>query len=195
MAEPLSSVTDARNSADVSQAIILGFDMELDDLDREAKAITESRKKIRLRMKQAGINIRGFDRARKDAQLSGVEREAIDHEYRRNMAWRAKPVGFQPALDLDEAIDEGMRALNVHELHRVDTDGLESGKNGRRRDSNNWTPGTEAYQRWDNAWLRGQAMIASTLSNSGGGAQDNDPPQKRGRGRPRKIRENGATAH
>jgi hypothetical protein len=191
MAESLNSGAEhGRNSADVTQAISLGFHTEMDDLDNEAKGIREARKRLRLRVKQSGINLAGFDRARKDRDRSGVEREALDLEYRRQLAWMSKPVGFQPHLDLDEAVDEGMQALNVHELHRVDNLGFEAGQNGHKREINPWTPSTEAYQRWDMAWVRGQASIASTMAPTG---QDNGPP-KRGRGRPRKDAQQ-PTAH
>jgi hypothetical protein len=169
MAESLSSAAEhGRNTPDVTQAISLGFHDEMDGIDAEAKGLRDARKKLRLRIKQAGIQLKGFDRARIDRDRSAEEREAEDREYRRQMAWMSKPVGWQPSLDLDEAVDEGLRALNVHELYRVDTEGLEAGGGGRKRESNPWSIGTEAYQRWDAAWLRGQARIASTLNGGAG---------------------------
>lgn len=186
MAESLNAAAEhGRNTPDVTQAISLGFHSEMDAIDSEAQGLREARKKLRLRVKQAGIELRGFDRARKDAERSSAEREAEDREYRRQMAWMSKPVGFQPSMDLDEAVDEGLRALNVHELHRVDNEGIEAGQAGRKRDSNPWSIGTEAYQRFDAAWLRGQAALASTLNGGSAAANGGDPP-KRGRGRPRK---------
>jgi len=180
MAESLSDAAQhLSNSNEVTQAISLGFHAEMDALDDESLSIRNARKKLRLRIKQAGINLRGFDRARNDLERSGTDREAEDLEYRRQMAWNAKPVGFQPTMDLGDAVDEGLRALNVHELHRIDTDGFEAGRAGHKRGVNPWSLGTEAYQRWDTAWVRGQAAIASTLNGSGGNGA------KR-RGRPRK---------
>lgn len=197
MAESLSSAAEhGRNTPDVTQAVSLGFHSEMDALDNEAKGLREARKKLRLRIKQAGIQLRGFDRARHDAERSSAEREAEDREYRRQMAWMSKPVGFQPSMDLDEAVDEGLRALNVHELHRVDNEGMAAGEAGWKRERNPWSLGTEAYQRWDAAWLRGQAAIASTLN---GGSANGDGTPKRGRGRPRKQPEEqpiqGSEAH
>lgn len=189
MAEPLANL---RNSSDVTQAVSLGFHTAMDDLDIEAKALRENRKKLRLRIKQAGINLRGFDRARTDSERAANDREAEDFEYRRQMAWKSKPIGFAPSLDLNEAVDEGLRALNVHELHRIDTDGFEAGKAGKKRSVNTWPLGSEAYQRWDTAWVRGQADIASTLGGPANGttaandATGSDERPKRGRGRPRK---------
>jgi ribosome modulation factor len=185
MAESLSSAAEhGRNTPDVTQAVSLGFHDEMDAIDSEARGLREARKKLRLRVKQAGIELRGFDRARIDRERSAAEREAEDREYRRQMAWFMKPVGFQPSLDIDEAVEEGLRALNVHELHRIDTEGFEAGQSGRRRDSNPWNTGSEAAQRWDHAWIRGQSTIAATLS--GGGDPGGNGVQKRGRGRPRK---------
>lgn len=182
MAESLSSAADhGRNTPYVTQAVALGFHTELDALDSEAKGLREARKKVMLRVKQAGINLAGFKRARSDRERSGVEREALDGEYRRQLAWLSKPVGFQPSMDLNEAVDDGMRALNVHELHRIDTEGFEAGKAGHKRETNSYTPGTEAYQRFDTAWLRGQSAIASSLAPDGSGNG-----VKRRPGRPRK---------
>jgi hypothetical protein len=184
MAEPLSSAAEqGRNSTDVTQAVSLGFHSEMDAIDNEAKGLREARKKLRLRIKQAGIQLRGFDRARHDAERSSAEREAEDREYRRQMAWMSKPVGFQPSMDLDDAIDEGLRALNVHELHRIDNEGFEAGKDGWKRERNPWSLSTEAYQRWDVAWLRGQAAIASTLNGSTSSTNGSEAPRRRGRPR------------
>src|SRR5262249_48424329 len=102
----------------------------MDAIDSEATGLREARKKLRLRIKRGATRLRGFGRARKDAERSSAEREAEDREYRRQMAWMSKPVGFQPSLDIDEAVDEGLQALNVHELHRIDTEGFEAGHAG-----------------------------------------------------------------
>jgi len=182
MAESLNSAAEhGRNTPDVTQAVSLGFHSEMDAIDSEAKGLREARKKLRLRIKQAGIQLRGFDRARHDAERSSAEREAEHREYLRQMAWMSKPVGFQPSMDLDEAVEDGLRAMNVHELHRIDNEGLEAGQSGRKRDSNPWSLSTEAFQRWDAAWLRGQASIADTLHGGSNGTT-----ARRGPGRPRK---------
>lgn len=187
MAESLSSAAEhGRNTPDVTQAVSLGFHDEMDAIDNEAKGLREARKKLRLRIKQAGVELRGFDRARIDRDRSAAEREAEDREYRRQMAWQMKPVGFQPSLDIDEAVEEGLRALNVHELHRIDTEGFEAGQSGRRRDSNPWPVGQESAQRWDTAWIRGQSLLAGTLGGGSSAAAANGGEPRR-RGRPRKV--------
>lgn len=187
MAEPLSSAAEhGRNSTpEPSQAISLTYHTEHDEIDAEAASLRRRRKELRNRIKQAGIQLRGFDRARRDRDRPAVEREAEDAEYRRQMAWMSKPIGFQPSLDINEAIDEGQRALNVHELHRIDNDGFEAGRAGHKRQVNPWSIGTEAYQRWDTAWIRGQAAIAATLNGSTDAA-GNGASAPRRRGRPRK---------
>jgi hypothetical protein len=190
MAEPLANL---RNSSDVTQAVSLGFHDQYDDADRAVADAVAERKDLRKKIKASGINMKGFDRARADRVRSGSDREAEDFEYRRQMAWMSKPVGFQATMD--DVVDEGLAALNVHELHRVDNDGFDAGKNGHKRGNNPWTPGTEAFQRWDSAWVRGQAEIASTLSGkapNGAGtatAADAATAPKRGRGRPPKARQ------
>jgi ribosome modulation factor len=64
-------------------------------------------------------------------------------------------------------------AVNVHELKRIDHEGEAAGKAGHHRDANPYTPGTEYAQRWDSAWLRGQAELAETLGP--------ETPKRRGR--------------
>jgi ribosome modulation factor len=184
LAESLNAAAEhGPNTPDVTKAVSLGFHTEMDAIDNEAKGLREARKTLRLRIKQSGIQLRGFDRSRVDRDRSSEEREAEDREYRRQMAWMSKPVGFQPSLDIADAIDEGLAALNVHEMHRVDTEGFEAGQSGRRRDSCPWSQGTEAAQRWDQAWIRGQSTLAGTLSGDASG----NGVERRGRGRPRKA--------
>lgn len=159
MAKSLS----VQGSNGASQAAYLAFVQRYDDADREVREAVASRKDLRAAIKAAGIPLASFDRARKDADVSGEMREHHDLWYRKLMAWQRKPVGFQGGLDLGAPATD--REWDVHELHAVDNQGFDSGKGGRKRDSNPWTPGTEAFQRWDNAWIRGQAEIASTLGD------------------------------
>jgi hypothetical protein len=179
MADPLRS---AQGSNQVSQAGYLEFIDSYADADKAVADAVADRKDLRAKIKAAGIPLAAFDRSRRDSEKSGEIREAEEIWYRRMMTWRQKPVGFQASMDMAAggAVDPGLAALSTSELKRIDMEGFEAGKGGRRKDSNSYTPGTEAYQRWDTAWLRGQAEIASTLG---------DPAPKRGRGRPPKAAE------
>lgn len=177
-----------------SQAAYLAFVQRYADADRDVRQAVAARKDLRAAIKAAGIPLPSFDRARKDADVSGEMRENLDQWYRKLMAWQRKPVGFQGGLDLGEAATE--QQWDVHELHAVDNQGFDSGKGGRNRDSNPWTPGTEAFQRWDNAWIRGQAEIASTLGDkpaarkptAANGSAANGATAAKPRGRPRGSR-------
>jgi hypothetical protein len=158
----------------ITQAKYLEFLERYATADKAVSEAVADRKDLRAAIKAAGIPLKAFDRAQRDAGVSGEVRENEELWYRRMMAWRAKPVGFQPVFDFS-AKDAGTAALNVAELKRIDNEGIEAGRKGHLRTSNSYTPGTEAYQRWDTAWLRGQGDIASTMA----------PAAKRGPGRPR----------
>lgn len=161
MAESLAHAQIGDNS--VSQGAFLAFLDRYSDADTAVEEAVSDRKNLRSEIKAAGIPLHAFDRARKDLEKSGTVRENEEGWYRRMMAWARKPVGFQASLDMPSS-DPDLAAFNTHELHGIDTQGLEAGKNGRRRDSNSYTPGTEAYQRWDTAWVRGQASIAERMA-------------------------------
>jgi hypothetical protein len=152
--------------AGISQADYLRLLEQYDDADQAVADAVAERKDLRAKIKSLGVPLRAWDRARRDAEVSGEKRETEERAYRQMMAWRLKPVGFQASMDL-QTEDPGLAALNTHELHFIDGQGFDAGKRGRRRDSNSYTPGTEAYQRWDTAWVRGQAEIASTMGGNG----------------------------
>lgn len=171
MAEALAR---RERTPEVSQAQFLEFLDRYAAQDRYVEEAVADRKELRAEIKAAGIPLAAFDRARRDADASGEVREEIELWYRRLMAWLQKPVGFQASMDF-AADGSGTAALSVHDLKTIDNAGYEAGKGGRRRDSCSYTPGTEAAQRWDQAWLRGQSELADALS---------DAPPKRGRGRP-----------
>lgn len=185
MAEALSE--RQRVGANVTQASYLEFLDRYEDADNVCAAATASRKDLRAAIKAAGIPLASFDRTRRDSKKSGDVREHEEGWYRRMMGWRNKPVGFQASMDLPDDGDAGLKALNVHELKTIDNEGFNSGKASHRRDSNSYTPGTEAYTRWDNAWLRGQAEIAEGLAKTPAAAAAAKAAGANGgrRGRPR----------
>lgn len=181
MADQLSSSIPGHNGIQIlkgiDQAKFLTWLDEMRELDQQVASVTADRKK-KLAVIKAELGgddeFQAFQRARKDADMSGEARERRELAYRRMMFWQSKPVGWQASMDL-QSEDEDIVAVNVHELKRIDHLGEAAGKNGQRRDANPYTPGTEYAQRWDSAWLRGQAAIAATL------APDGQQPRRRGR--------------
>jgi hypothetical protein len=193
MAEPLSTAREVLSN--VTPATVIEFLAEYDDAEAaisEAASVKAAaigaRKRLRKRIETSGIDLEVFDRLIKDSAVPGEVRERRDAEYRKMMAWTGKPIGFQASLDVanDPATAPEIRALNLAELKRIDRDGEEAGKAGRSRGDNPWTPGTEAYQRWDTAFVRSAAEVASDLEGEGGGvaARRGRPPNSRNR-RPR----------
>jgi ribosome modulation factor len=115
-----------------------------------------------------------------DRDEAGVVRERIDAAKRWLMAWDRKPLGVQASMDLTGS--QGSPDLNVHELKAVDAEGFEAGRTGKKRERNPYTPGTEAAQRWDSAWLRGQGEAVERLGKPAPSTPASG--ERRGRGRP-----------
>lgn len=195
MAEALSGAGIGHN---LSRASFLEFCTEFDQIERElqdaqetVRSIRKRRKDYRKDMAANGVDIDMFDRMLADSELTAEERRARDFEYRRYMEWQSKPVGFQPSIDL-QSDDPAERAMNVHELHAIDGEGYDAGRGGLRRDGNPWRPGTEPHQRWDNAWMRGQASLVGEMGQPNGHAgnghadrvQDSEAAAPKRRGRP-----------
>lgn len=190
MADKLNGQTPGigHNTPEVTQEQFLRFLERYDEADQTIADAVGDRKNLRTEIKTAGGKnfLKAFDRARKDADRSGEARTLEDQHYRRMMAWMHKPVGFQAEL-LEPETPAAVVAFDVHQLKKVDNEGFDAGKTGRRRDSCPWSPGTEAAQRWNSAWLRGQETIAETL------APDGPKPKGRPRGSKNKSK-NGAEA-
>lgn len=187
MADPLSghNIFGTINQAAFIE-LLASYDQGMQAVADARADLKERKENIRDRLGPAGY--KAFMRTAKDRETSGEERELEDQWYRRQMAWLQKPVGFQPAFDL-KSDDPGLAALNTMELKRIDSEGFEAGRAGHSRDRNTYTPGTEAFARWDTAWLRGQAEIASSLANNtsaadaarAAGANGNGGQRRRGR--------------
>ena len=161
MAESLSSERQGSNGPD--RAGFLDFverhgdiESELLEAQETVRSIRRRRKDLRKLIAGEGHNIDEFDRALRDADRSGEEREAADRAYRRNMEWLGKPVGYQTSFDLAGAAPAPIQ-WGVRDLKRVDREGFDAGKAGERADRNSYSPGTEPFARWHSAWLRGQA--------------------------------------
>jgi len=170
MAQPLHAAI-GDNSVDIGMA--LDFHDRYDDADQRVREAVAARKDLRAAVKAAGIRLAGFDRARRDRTRSGAEREADNVEYERQMAWFGKPVGTQAGFNFD---------ANDFDLDGIDSEGERAGFAGKRRESNPWTPRTEAADRWDEGWLRGDAQRQDAEPEEDE-IEEAPPPQRR-RGRP-----------
>jgi hypothetical protein len=193
LAQSLSDLHSAGGNGGVSRAVFLELLTRHEDVDRqildakeEVRSLNRQRKTIRKTAEADGINVEALDRYLVDSKRSGSEREAVERQYRRYMAFSLKPVGFQPGMDFTTD-DPGLAALNTAELKRIDNEGFAAGKAGQSREANSYSPGHEAFQRWDTAWLRGQGEIASSLATSPAAAQAARnaavPGERRGRRR------------
>lgn len=186
MAQSLSSAIGQNGDNSVTQAVFLDYlsrhedaDAAIEDAKETVRSLNRVKKNLRKTISAEGINIEVFDRALEDGKKSGETRDAEDRQYRRYMAFQHKPIGLQVGMDFTSP-DPGLMALNKLELGRIDAQGYQAGNGGHPRESNTFSLGTEAYQAWDSAWVRGNADFES----DGLGEQPAAP--KRGRGRPRK---------
>lgn len=161
----------------VSQAEFLGWLSEMQALDEAVAAEVDRRKAKLAEIKQrlGKDEFASFKSVRKDAEMPGENRERRELSRRKMMAWLNKPLGHQASFDM-QSDDANVVALNTHTLKSIDGEGYAAGKAGHRRDSNPYTPGTEAAARFDSAWLRGQSELAATL-----GPEDSGEPKRRGR--------------
>lgn len=155
----------------VDQKTMLGLHLRYDDADREVREAVSRRKSLRGEIRGMGVNLHGFDRARKDREKTGEKRREEQLEYLRQMAWLGQPVpmGGQAEFSFDPKV------FSEHELKVIENDGYEAGKGGRRRDSNKYNPGDVAHQQWDSGWLRGQAEIAAKMGPENGAASAKKP--------------------
>lgn len=173
---------------DASPALMHEFLARYDGYLDERKTINKIGKELRKDIEKAGIPLPAWDQFVKLRDEPGIVRERNDAAFRELMRWDLKPIGLQASMDLSPS--QGSPELNVHELKRVDNEGYEAGREPKaKRERNPYPPGTEAAQRWDVAWLRGQADIASTLTDDpkkAEAAKAAGEAPKRGRGRPRR---------
>jgi hypothetical protein len=184
--------TSEQSQSNTTQAGFLAFYDEYRDVDDAVAAAVGQRKDLRARIKGAGFGLAAFDRARAEAEKSGERREAEDREYRRNMEWLGKPVGFQSTMGFPRAVQTGEAAssaangkdhdaVSEHQRKQVEAGGFACGAAGHARESNPWTPGTVLYQTWDISWVSGAEELAQRQVGS-------DGKRRRPRGRPRGSR-------
>lgn len=182
MAEKLNGSTPGVGHNGPTREQFLSFLTEYQERDDAVAEAVGERKDLRKRIKGAGFDLKQFDRARQDADMSGEKRSREDALYRRYMQWLGKPVGTQGDMFTDSVPGEsGDATLDVYQLKTVDNEGHAAGLRGDKIETCSYTPGTEAAARWMTAWQRGQqekveAMPGNVTPIAG----------KRGRGRPPK---------
>lgn len=125
------------------------------------RIVTRAIKTLKGEIEAAGIDLKGFMRAREDAELSGSERERMIEEHRRNLAWLKKPIGFQAAL-----VPAGPVVFTPTELELIGQKGYAAGAANRNRDANPENVGTEAYVAWDNGWMKKQKELAGDMGEA-----------------------------
>lgn len=148
----------------VTQAQFLDYVERHRELSRAVAQASQDRKdfltKVKTEFGRPGY--RAFLSTLRASEQPGEDREVEHLSFRQLMTWLNKPVGWQASLF--GADDQNVVALSTPTLRTVDGEGYAAGKAGKRRESNPYTPGTEAADRFDAAWLRGQSEIASTLA-------------------------------
>jgi uncharacterized protein (UPF0335 family)/ribosome modulation factor len=183
MADPLSSASPQRDhngrspTGDATPGLMREWIAREEELAERRRQLSKDTKDHHQEIEKTGLPLKAWKSFLKDREEAGTIRQRIFEARNRLLEWDLKPVGIQASMDLSTSA--GSPELNVHELKRVDNEGFDAGSTGKKRSVNPYTPGTEAAQRFDTAWLRGQAEIASMM---GTGA---DNGEKRGRGRPK----------
>jgi len=190
MAEPLSAAPPA--FPNVSQASVVEFYSEYASCERaisEAASVKSAaisaRKRLRKRIETAGITLEQFDRVRTDLEKPVEVREAEERERQALMDFMTKPAGFQASMDM-QSDDAGLRALNTAELHAIDNAGQDAARADHARSENPHPIASEAYQRWDTAFMRtrNEMGLEGAKSSLNGAASVTVTRRRRG-GRPR----------
>jgi ribosome modulation factor len=189
----MQAATSGESDGNVTKATFLQFYDEYTDVDAAVAEAVGMRKDLRARIKGAGLNLHAFDRARKEAEKSGERREAEDREYRRNLEWLGKPLGYQstmgypeqrPPANGDDRFKAADAAVSEHQAHQVSDAGHAAGLGGRARDQNPWTPGTFLHQAWAGGWNIGaEALAQSQLPSDAAPKRRGRPPGSRNRRR------------
>jgi ribosome modulation factor len=181
----MSDPAGATEPVQFTQATALDFIDQHLDADREimsalsaVKDKRKHRKDLREEIKEAGISLHAFDEMLEKAKLSGSERELRDRQYRALMSFIGKPIGHQGMFDLGPQSAEYKLAAHDHRLRSADAEGHKAGLAGDKIDTCTWPTGSEEAAVWMTAWQRGQRARVEQMG---------EPPEKRGRGRPRKA--------
>jgi hypothetical protein len=159
--EIILTETETRNST-YTRETVLSLVAEHEEIERgisEGKAAVSSLMRGRTtffkeKVAAAGIPKDVFLDAVAESKLSGSERTRRTEHKNRILFFLDKPVPtYQP--DFFESPEDRKKGMTAR-LKIIDNHGYEAGKEGfDRLESNTYTPGTEEYQRFDTAWLRG----------------------------------------
>jgi ribosome modulation factor len=184
MAEALREVVGHNSLSRLAMVDWVGkhedIERELAEVAETRRSLNRQRKDLRKNMAATGVDLDMFDRMRADLELTPEEREQRAIKFRQYWEWMSLPEGTQSEMDLAA----GEARYDVHQLHAIDGEGYDAGLARARADTNPYPTGSEAHQRWLNAWTRGQE--AAVHSQMGNGAAAEAVPKPR-RGRPRKT--------
>lgn len=181
--------------SNVSPDTFIHFLDEYRGVDAAVAEAVGVRKELRSRIKGAGFDLKAFDRARRDAEMSGEIRDRREQEYLRYMRWLGMPIGYQADIFGGEGGGEGGAEPSLDDLPEIQRDRITlaggiAGRTGKPRGSNPWSPGSLAERLWDDAWAaaappppalaQAGAEAAAPLA-AGNGAE---APRRRRPGRP-----------
>lgn len=142
--------------ANVSADTFIHFLDEYRGVDAAVAEAVGVRKELRSRIKGAGFDLKAFDRARRDAEMSGEIRERREQEYLRYMRWLGMPIGYQADIFGGEGGESGgepsLDDLPEIQRDRISLAGGIAARAGKPRGSNPWSPGSLAEGLWDDAW-------------------------------------------
>lgn len=168
MADSLSTAPQAGHNSsplgDLTPADMRKFLTAEASLKERRAELTADTRAHKRNLEAHGVPMPGWNAFVKVREEAGSVRERNLAALTMLLGWDMKPFGLQASMDLTAS--QGSPELNVHELKRVDTEGFDAGKAGKKRSVNPYTPSTEAAQRFDTSWLRGQTEIASEMAPS-----------------------------
>jgi hypothetical protein len=165
-------------AANVTNKTIADFYRESLPVHRELKAAQElvssvngRLRNIYKRAKESGVSEKAIARLLKERLLDPEEVTKDLHDYIRARAI-ISPMPQEQVDMFAELLSSSVEAETAEliALDKVYDDGYLAGSEGGNRDRNPHAPGSEQYDAWDRAWIKGQEKIVASLT-----------PKKRGR--------------
>lgn len=164
MAKKLSDADAPVNTPSPDDTIKLFLEAE-----RLKGKVDEANGKLRAHLKlmeDRGVNLKAVAMLRRLRKMDSDEATLLFRDLARMGRWLQLPVFTQaemfPSDDAAEPSDDAKKLVGLDEAER---EGFEAGKAGRAANDTRFQAGTEQHQAFARGWLRGQAAIASKMTD------------------------------
>lgn len=171
MAEPLDPAL--RPGANLTPDKLVELAIEEARLKRAADEANAKFRAHRAKMDKSGVDMKAYADLLRLAKLDPAERaQRLQTMYRYG---QQLDISLAKQADLFEAkVDKpGDKMTAEQRRWAADEAGYDAGKNGMDRKNNPYEAGSDHFQAWDAAWVRGQGTIADRMKPKKGAKGDN----------------------